>query len=154
MLHSEIHEVCPKITELDLSRNLFESLHEVAAICDQLEHIKILRLDGNRFQDVTISPTQKDHFKLIFAKVQNLTLDSTLLSWKDIVDICSCFPALKSLSISGNEFDKLDDSITLETFPAISTIKLETNSFTSLSDLMPLSRITKLRQIVLKYSNV
>jgi tubulin-specific chaperone E len=39
-----IKEVCPKIVELDLSRNLFEYYDEIMNICRELEHLKVLRL--------------------------------------------------------------------------------------------------------------
>ena len=44
-LASDIYETCPKITELDLSRNLFRSFDEVAAVCEQLANLKPLKLD-------------------------------------------------------------------------------------------------------------
>lgn len=40
----EIRTVCPKIEELDLSRNLFDTLAEVARICTELESLKSLRI--------------------------------------------------------------------------------------------------------------
>lgn len=39
-----IKDVCPKIVELDLSRNLFESCAEIIRICGELEKVKSLRL--------------------------------------------------------------------------------------------------------------
>lgn len=40
----KIKEVCPKIVELDLSRNLFEYYDEVMILCRELENLKVLRL--------------------------------------------------------------------------------------------------------------
>lgn len=40
-----IVETCPNITELDLGRNLFESLSEVSEICDRLPNLKTLKLE-------------------------------------------------------------------------------------------------------------
>lgn len=40
----DIKEVCPKVMELDLSRNLLETWSEVAHICHQLGKMKILRV--------------------------------------------------------------------------------------------------------------
>lgn len=42
--NGEIERICPKITDLDLSRNLFEDLGEVKEICGQLKDLKTLRL--------------------------------------------------------------------------------------------------------------
>jgi hypothetical protein len=39
-----IKETCPKIIELDLSRNLFEDYQEIMKVCRELENLKILRL--------------------------------------------------------------------------------------------------------------
>ena len=40
----EIEQVCPKITELDLSRNLLGSWGEVADICARLKRLGVLKL--------------------------------------------------------------------------------------------------------------
>lgn len=42
---TDIKETCPKIIELDLSRNLFEEWREVASICEQLEKLRGLRVE-------------------------------------------------------------------------------------------------------------
>lgn len=40
-----IQEICPNITDLDLGRNLFETLSEISEICDRLPKLKFLRLE-------------------------------------------------------------------------------------------------------------
>lgn len=42
---TDVREACPKVVELDLSRNLFEEWREVASICEQLEKLKSLRVE-------------------------------------------------------------------------------------------------------------
>lgn len=39
-----IRDVCPKISELDLSRNLFDNCKEIIRICQELVNLKSLRL--------------------------------------------------------------------------------------------------------------
>lgn len=39
-----IRDVCPKILELDLSRNLFETCKEIIRICGELDNLRSLRL--------------------------------------------------------------------------------------------------------------
>lgn len=39
-----IRNVCPKIAELDLSRNLFESCKEIVCICGELDNLRTLKL--------------------------------------------------------------------------------------------------------------
>lgn len=41
----EIEKTCPKITELDLSRNLFEEWREISSICAQLLQLRSLRVE-------------------------------------------------------------------------------------------------------------
>jgi hypothetical protein len=41
----KILEICPNITDLDLGRNLFETLSEISDICDRLPKLKFLRLE-------------------------------------------------------------------------------------------------------------
>jgi hypothetical protein len=41
----KILETCPNITDLDLGRNLFETLSEISEICDRLPRLKFLRLE-------------------------------------------------------------------------------------------------------------
>lgn len=43
-IHLEISLVCPKIVELDLSRNLFEKFHQIADTIRQLVDLRKLRL--------------------------------------------------------------------------------------------------------------
>jgi len=40
----KIRDVCPRIIELDLTRNLFEGCEEIVQICRELDNLKSLRL--------------------------------------------------------------------------------------------------------------
>lgn len=51
--HLGISAVCPAIKDIDLSKNLFTDINQVAAICSGLEHLEILRLNYNRFSVLT-----------------------------------------------------------------------------------------------------
>lgn len=41
---SKIRDVCPKIVELDLSRNLFERFEDIVEICGELDKLRSLRI--------------------------------------------------------------------------------------------------------------
>ena len=43
---SEIRETCPRLIELDLSRNLFEDLREVLLIVEQLKALASIKLES------------------------------------------------------------------------------------------------------------
>jgi hypothetical protein len=42
---TDVQDACPKTTELDLSRNLFEEWREIASICEQLDKLRSLRAE-------------------------------------------------------------------------------------------------------------
>jgi hypothetical protein len=148
---SDIFEVCPKITELDLSRNLFEEWADIVSICEQLKNLKSLRVDGNRFKNATITAEEREYFQLVFSKIKHLHLESTLLSWREIVDICSLFRNVQSLILSHNSFETLDPTVSLKILTStITSIDLESNQFTALSDLAPLRTLPNLQTLILK----
>lgn len=147
---TDIREVCPRIVDLDLGRNLFEDWREIASICSQLEHLRSLRVDGNRFSTCLFTDVEADCFKSIFGKVQSLSLEDTLLNWKDVIRIVSSFGSLQYLSISNNHFEKLD-YFSIDQFPqSVTHIALEYSDFTSLSDLLVLNNLRTLEKLVLK----
>ncbi|KAF9640164.1 hypothetical protein BFW01_g11970 [Lasiodiplodia theobromae] len=140
---TDVKDASPKIQELDLSRNLFEEWREVASICIQLENLKRLRVDGNRLRDIQLDGCLSS----AFAKVSTLSLEDTLLSWKDVASICSAFPSLTSLTLTNNAFDKLGQASLPST---ITELILEKNYFTSLDDLRCLTKLPNLRSLRLK----
>jgi tubulin-specific chaperone E len=76
----EIERTCPRITELDLSRNLFERLGAVAEICRGLNSLRSLRLTGNRFSDVTFT----EELQGAFCRVEWLALNMCALYWDEV----------------------------------------------------------------------
>ncbi|RJE19980.1 hypothetical protein PHISCL_07678 [Aspergillus sclerotialis] len=84
---ARIGETCPKIVELDLSRNLISRWVDVADICDQLKRLRLLKLNGNRFDAVSN--------ELRFEGVTELHLDETLLSWDEPTKSRASFTARK-----------------------------------------------------------
>ncbi|RAL12452.1 putative tubulin-specific chaperone [Aspergillus homomorphus CBS 101889] len=140
--YDEIERTCPKITELDLSRNLLTSWRDVARICERLKLLKSLKLGGNRF-----GPVEQG---LGFAKITELYLDDTLLPWDDISAIAHQFPSLAVLSASANQLT----SITSPLPPTITRLTLENNTFTSLSALRPLTTLPRLEHLSLRSNNI
>lgn len=142
--------VSPRIIELDLSRNLFEDWREVAAICSQLEHLRSLRADGNRFSNCSFTDSETQYFRSIFGKIKSLTLEDTLLHWHEVVTVASLFSSLSSLALSGDHFGSLRRT-DFESFPrTVTQITLEYNDFTSLDDLSTLNGLSNLRKLILK----
>ncbi|KAL5365621.1 hypothetical protein BJX96DRAFT_169251 [Aspergillus floccosus] len=134
----EIEQTCPKIVELDLSRNLINRWMEVACICSRLKRLRKLKLNGNRFCSVEEG--------LSFGGITELHLDDNLLSWDEISSVTDQFPSLATLSASANQLTSLTTPITNK----ITTLSLEHNNISSLSSVDILSSMTNLKHLSLR----
>ncbi|KAF2264535.1 hypothetical protein CC78DRAFT_560295 [Lojkania enalia] len=148
---TDVKDACPKTIELDLSRNLFEEWREVASICEQLDKLKSLRVDGNRFRDTTVTNVERQRCVEAFANIKTLKLEETLLSWEELTYITSLFPNLTTFVASSNAYSSLSNHFL---FPAITDLTLEDNDFHSLSDIRPLTKIPNLQRLVLKSNKI
>ncbi|KAF2869875.1 hypothetical protein BDV95DRAFT_620406 [Massariosphaeria phaeospora] len=147
----DIKDACPKAIELDLSRNLFEEWREVASICEQLERLRSLHVDGTRFRDTSLTDTEKKRCLKAFANIKILKLEENLLTWEQIADITALFPALTTFSASSN----LYKTLTPHTInPTITELTLEDNLFPSLSALSPLTHLPHLQRLILKSNKI
>ena len=79
--YEEILHTCPKITSLDLSRNLVSDLATVAEICRPLKELKTLRLTGNRFSRLSLP----GHLPDTFDRVEWLALNMCALRWDEVL---------------------------------------------------------------------
>ncbi|EKV07377.1 Tubulin-specific chaperone, putative [Penicillium digitatum PHI26] len=138
----KIGETCPKITELDLSRSLLSRWRDVWDICNQLKHLKKLKLNGNRFQAV-----EDD---LTFKGIIELHLEETLLSWDEIAAIVYRFPGLTSLTASANQLSE----ITCPLPSTITILTLEHNEITSISALRHLATLPKLEHLSIRGNGI
>ncbi|KAL4913692.1 hypothetical protein BDW62DRAFT_192135 [Aspergillus aurantiobrunneus] len=134
----EIERTCPKIVELDLSWNLLNNWKDVADICGPLRRLKLLRLNGNRFESV------EDGLK--FDGVEELHLDDTLLSWDQVTRVAAQFPALTWFSASANQISMTPTSIS----NTITTLVLENNDIESLSAVRALTSLQNLKHLSLR----
>jgi hypothetical protein len=148
---TDIKDACPKAFELDLSRNLFEEWREVAAICDQLDHITSLRVDGTRFRDTTLTDAEQQRCIKAFANIRTLKLENNLLPWEDVTRITHMFPSLTIFSAASNFYSALTPSSLNHT---ITDLTLEENAFSSLSVLQPLTTLPNLQRLILKQNNI
>ncbi|KAK0378579.1 CAP-Gly domain-containing protein [Colletotrichum limetticola] len=143
-----IKETSPLIYELDISRNLFEEFDQVIKICQELDGLKSLRLNGNRFRVIETGETQA------FAKVTELELEETLLSWEALCGLARKFPFLETWSCSLNQLTVLP-SVSFGSLAAtLTTLDLEFNEFTSLSDIAALSSLESLHNLHLKGNSI
>ncbi|QDS74675.1 hypothetical protein FKW77_009537 [Venturia effusa] len=150
----QIREVCPRIEELDLSRNLLSRWGAIAAICEQLINLKSLRLDGNRIESVGFDHPARLFFKRVFGEIKSLSLEENLLTWEQAVQAFTMFSSLQSLTLSKNLFKTLTKELSLHEAQSITSLVLESNDFTALSDLAPLTGLPNLKRLLLKMNKI
>ncbi|KAI0021534.1 RNI-like protein [Xylariomycetidae sp. FL0641] len=148
-----IAETCPKVVELDLSRNLFQSLEVVVDICSELPNLRSLRLNGNRFQDV-LNDHALDRAGKAFGNIKDLALEETLLSWQEICRISTKFQSLAGLSASTNQLASLPPMPYATLSSTLTSLHLEFNNFTSLADIGSLVELKSLRNLHLKGNSI
>ncbi|KAJ9134037.1 Tubulin-specific chaperone [Pleurostoma richardsiae] len=148
-----IREICPKVTELDLSRNVFTQFGTVVAICSELASLRGLRVNGNRFQKI-IQDTGLERSQGAFEHVRDLSLDETLLEWREIFHVAAHFPSLATLFASTNQLSVLTVHPPQELASTLTSLNLEYNDFSSFSDIANLSSLTSLRHLHLKGNNI
>ncbi|RFU35923.1 hypothetical protein B7463_g397, partial [Scytalidium lignicola] len=143
-----IREICPKIVELDLSRNLFESCKEIIRICAALDNLRSLRINANRLQIL------KDEFlesSNAFQGIREVEMDEMLLPWENICILAEQFVNLTKLTASSNSFTTLKLPINCS---SLTSLALEYNMFSCLSDLSPLCLVASLETLYLKGNQI
>ncbi|KAI5209781.1 hypothetical protein AUEXF2481DRAFT_5945 [Aureobasidium subglaciale EXF-2481] len=127
----QILETCPNITDLDLGRNLFETLDDISEICDRLPKLKFLRLDANRLRDVS-HRTVPNSTGSGLAQITSASLDHMLCTGGELENLLRSMPRIKELSASSNQLGSLDNCGLPST---LTSVILEDNAFSSLEDI-------------------
>ncbi|KAB8339247.1 hypothetical protein FH972_022181 [Carpinus fangiana] len=153
-LARDVAEACPRILDLNISRNLFEDWNEVLDIARQLKALHTLTADGLRLRRADSLFSQSVMKAAPFTRISSLSLSDTLLPWADVVSIAAQLPSLTSLSASGNEYRNLPS--TQYSLPeTLTIITLERNEFHSLADLAAaLSTLPALQSLQVKSNNI
>jgi tubulin-specific chaperone E len=113
-----IQSSCPSVSDLDLSKNLFTCLSDVARICQELRNLEILRLNNNRF----VVPSNLD--QNAFRTVKVVTVMSTFMAWSDYILLASYFPVLGELHLGFNRISSISN---MKPFSSIKLLNLEHN---------------------------
>ncbi|KAE9376760.1 hypothetical protein N431DRAFT_453154 [Stipitochalara longipes BDJ] len=158
--YAPISTVCPKIVELDLSRNLFENFQRIVEVIRHLGDLRKLRLNGNRLQSlgIDVSGYKRGLANAVYEDfgITELELDNMLISWESIKTILVLFPALTSLSASSNYFNSLSSPLPNPGFGrnGITSLTLEYNEFTMIWDIILLRQLESLEVLHLKGNKI
>ncbi|ORY83789.1 hypothetical protein BCR37DRAFT_378770 [Protomyces lactucae-debilis] len=112
----------PCCEDFDLSCNLIDDLDCVARLCLSLPRLKCLRLAGNRFRQLETREVT----------VETLHLGDTMLSWDDILILCTRWH-VKHLFLEHNELQ--DPAANLKTAPEVQSVELTGNSITDVHSI-------------------
>lgn len=148
---NDVRESCPKVMELDISRNLFERWIEVVSICEQLPDLRSLRCDGNRFLDSSLTSLEQRYFESRFRQLHSLYLDDTLLTWTNLTECARLFSKITTFTASCNDLRSLGIASLPHT---LTSITLEDNKFQTLADLAPLCDLPQLQKLILRNNQI
>ncbi|CAJ2501018.1 Uu.00g038710.m01.CDS01 [Anthostomella pinea] len=150
---ASILETCPKVVELDLSRNLFTHVGSVVAICSELASLRSLRLNGNRFRTVLHDEGLHEAEESLKG-ITDLALEETLMSWEEICHIATKFQLLSSLSADMNQLRSLPTAPLMALASTLISLNLEFNDLPSIADVASLAGLESLRNLHLKGNNI
>ncbi|KAF7548456.1 hypothetical protein G7046_g8666 [Stylonectria norvegica] len=148
-----IEKTCPKIIQLDLSRNMFDRLRPVVDICRELPALQSLSINGNRFQHV-LDEEALQGSEQAFRGVKELSLEETMLNWGELCHIATKCPVLSAFDAGSNQLNSLPVVDYLGLTSTLTSINLEINDFTTLADISSLTALASLRNIHLKGNNI
>lgn len=139
------HLLPPDIRGLDLSKSLIYSWNTIADIARELQHLQRLSLkwvvslvspcfvndspSQNRFQPIHESHNLNGCFNCL----TELRLNSTLMTWRNILAVIEFMPKLQDLEIGHNNFTDadLDNGGCYPQRVSLQSVKLNSNRFSS-----------------------
>lgn len=144
-----VQEICPRIQDLDLSRNLFAEWGDIKDITSGLSELESLRLSFNRLNPLTIDMHGG------FDSLKCCILNNTLISWTDLIKVAEFMPVLEELHFGWNNVKKLDSISTflilkfLEGLKCLKLLNLEHNLLESWEEVLVLKDMSNLEVLYL-----
>jgi len=143
-----LREMCPKVEELDLSRNLLVSWRAVYEIVVQLPNLRLLDVSENR---LSYELSELDNYKEGFRNVKCLFLSKMEITWTDVLNLSTLWPNLETFQVSYNNITSLDPP-PFNLLQNLRVLNIEGNSIKSWSQVQLLGVLPKLE--VLNLSNI
>jgi tubulin-specific chaperone E len=135
---SQLSQICPSISELDVGWNPIELWQDVADMCMPLKRLAILKASGLRLRSfgTNIIPNEASPFK----SIMELQLNESLVRPDQIIQLLSSstsslFPSLRTLSLSQNDLTSFQAETFSQSFESVTDLILENNRFCSLAPL-------------------
>jgi hypothetical protein len=135
----EFRTIGKNIVDLDLSKNLFEDWKSVFEIGAGLPRLKSLRLGYNRFRPV--SADDFTDYPAAFNGIKTLELNSTLITWDDMLTLEPFLPNLEALHFGWN---KLKTFCSIHGFRNLRKLYLECNEIHEWAEIDKLSGLPRL----------
>ncbi|KAI4470929.1 tubulin-specific chaperone e [Holotrichia oblita] len=135
-----LENLCPNISELDVSKNLFPTWLVIFDICRQLKSLSWLNVSENNLQlPDDLSAHRFDSVEILICGFLNLT-------WFEMLKLSHVFPNLEELRLPNNRIEKLDTPVE-NNFKNLKVLDLENNPIGDWDEILKLRVIPTLEQL-------
>jgi len=134
------------IEELDLSRNRFEKLEDIALVCSALPKLKSLRISGNRFNTLSVSSSQG------FNNITSLEIGNVLMNWTDLTALLALFPAVTTLIAPHNNIAHIPSPPPFAA--SLTALDLSYNNLATFASVSSLSYLPNLKTLILAHNTI
>ncbi|XP_046627613.1 tubulin-specific chaperone E [Neodiprion virginianus] len=141
----ELETLCPRLKELDISRNLTNSWKVISDICIQLRSLTRLNVSENKLPcDIEV-----EQFRKSFSNVTHLTMARMNYNWANVQRCIAMFPSIRELSISFNIVNTIERPPDCSNIMKLRALTLEGNLIENWNEILKLGSLP-----CLEYLNV
>ncbi|KAL1517512.1 hypothetical protein ABEB36_001268 [Hypothenemus hampei] len=135
----QLKSLFPNIRQLDLSKNLLTSWHDILDICDQLPQLYLLNVSEN----MLVLP---ENDQRIFPNITVFICGHMNLTWQDIKILSAIFPNINELRANNNNITELSCD-KKHNFHNLEILDLENNPIGSWDNIVNLKVIKSLQDL-------
>ncbi|KAJ8336581.1 hypothetical protein SKAU_G00378010 [Synaphobranchus kaupii] len=137
----EIRRLSPNILSLNLSANLLSSWEDLACITQQLAKLRELNLGHNRLRP----PVDPASLAPAFANLKFIALNSSALSWPELLECASMWPDVEELCLFDNCITELHRPINV--LQSLTVLDLSWNPLADGSEILKLAELPRLENL-------
>ncbi|KAM4692907.1 tubulin-specific chaperone E isoform 1-T3 [Discoglossus pictus] len=146
--NEEIYNSCPSINILNLSKNLLSSWETLADITRQLKELERLDLSENRLCLSSAPSSLSD----AFLNLKILSLNRTGLTWVQVLNIASMWPAIEELHLASNDITYLERPV--DTLQTLTLLDISNNKITDGNQLHAIAFLPRLKQLIISNNKI